>query len=136
MHGLNPESPKSSGKKVFELEFVKEQVERIDTIESEEEVKAIPNIDIEPFPIPEIPQSPKSDICQADLLKLAKEICSIFDIEVVKDDSLYMKKYKNCIIFKTPEIRKTIVWHYSGKFYIGGWEQTEGGEGKKNGDGF
>lgn len=47
-----------------------------------------------------------------------------------------MKKYKNCIIFKTPEDKKTIVWHYSGKFYIGGWDQTEDGEGKKNGEGF
>ena len=41
-----------------------------------------------------------------------------------KDEHLYMKKYKNCIIFKSPDVKKTIVWHYSGKFYIGGWEQT------------
>lgn len=32
-----------------------------------------------------------------------------------------MKKYKNCIIFTLPNEQKTIVWHYSGKFYIGGW---------------
>lgn len=46
-----------------------------------------------------------------------------------------MKKYKNCIIFKTPDVKKTVVWHYSGKFYVGGWDQNQNGEGKKNGDG-
>lgn len=47
-----------------------------------------------------------------------------------------MKKYKNCIIFKTPDPKKTVVWHYNGKFYVGGWDQNEVGEGKKNGEGF
>ena len=47
-----------------------------------------------------------------------------------------MKKYKNCAIFKTPECKKTVVWHFAGKFYFGGWEQNENGEGKKSGDGF
>lgn len=47
-----------------------------------------------------------------------------------------MKKYRNCVIFKTPDLKKTIVWHFTGKFYIGGWEQSFSGEGKKNGEGF
>ena len=33
-----------------------------------------------------------------------------------------MRKYKNCVIFTiVNNSEKTIVWHYSGKFYIGGW---------------
>lgn len=47
-----------------------------------------------------------------------------------------MKKYKNCIIFKTPDIKRTVVWHYTGKFYIGNWDQNEQSEGKKTGEGF
>ena len=47
-----------------------------------------------------------------------------------------MKKYKNCIIFKIKGSNKTIVWHYNGKLYVGGWEQNENGQGKKNGEGF
>ena len=47
-----------------------------------------------------------------------------------------MKKYNNCIIFKTTDPKKTVVWHYKGKFYIGGWEQNHQGEGKKIGEGF
>ena len=55
---------------------------------------------------------------------LAKKICSIFDISVDSDEQIYLKKYKNCIIFKTPDPKKSVVWHYSGKFYIGGWDQN------------
>lgn len=47
-----------------------------------------------------------------------------------------MKKYKNCVIFKTADPKKTVVWHYQGKFYIGGWEQNYNGEGKKTGEGY
>ena len=81
----------------------------------------VPQIDIEGFPIPELPAPPTPEINQAELLKLAKNVCEIFSIEADKDEHLYMKKYKNCIIFKTPDPKKTIVWHYSGKFYVGGW---------------
>ena len=36
-----------------------------------------------------------------------------------------MKKYKNCVIFNVVDEERTLVWHYSGKFYFGGWiEET------------
>lgn len=39
---------------------------------------------------------------------------------------LVMKKYKNCIMFDlaNPKGYK-IVWHYSGKLYIGEWNEVE-----------
>lgn len=47
-----------------------------------------------------------------------------------------MKKFKNCIILKQNETDKAIVWHFSGKFYNGGWNQTTSKEDSKNGDGY
>lgn len=36
-----------------------------------------------------------------------------------------MKKYKNCIMFDLPNPRGyKIVWHYSGKLYIGEWDEA------------
>jgi hypothetical protein len=45
-----------------------------------------------------------------------------------------MKKYKNCIVF-TFSSENCILWHYSGKFYMGGWKNNEPGEGEKTGEG-
>ena len=92
-----------------------------------------PTIKLSTFNIPKLPETPATDVSQTELLGLAKHICNTFRIKVESDDHIYMKKYKNCIIFKTPDVKKTVVWHYSGKFYIGGWDQNENGEGKKNG---
>ena len=46
-----------------------------------------------------------------------------------------MKKYKNCVVFSLGSNSQTILWHYSGKFYIGGWRNNEPGEGEKTGEG-
>jgi hypothetical protein len=36
-----------------------------------------------------------------------------------------MKKYKNCVIVDLPNIQKLkLVWYYSGKLYIGDWNET------------
>ena len=36
-----------------------------------------------------------------------------------------MKKYKNCIMLDMPHQQAVkIVWHYNGKLYIGGWDQS------------
>ena len=48
-----------------------------------------------------------------------------------------MKKYKNCIVFSlTANQSHSILWHYSGKFYIGGWKNNDASEGEKTGQGF
>jgi len=70
-------------------------------------------------------------------LASAKKICEIFEIKVNNREQLQFKKFKNCVILKTNEINKAIVWHFSGKFYVGGWDQNSGsGEDHKHGDGF
>jgi hypothetical protein len=54
-------------------------------------------------------------------MELAKQTFRIFDIEVKNDDQDFnMKKYKNCVIFTKGS--DTILWHYNGKFYLGGWK--------------
>ena len=42
-----------------------------------------------------------------------------------------MKKYKNCVMFTFGNNNQyTILWHYSGKFYFGGWKNlNDQGEG-------
>jgi hypothetical protein len=58
---------------------------------------------------------------QDELMLLAQETFKVFDIEVKNfDNDFTMKKYKNCIIL-TKGI-DTILWHYNGKFYMGGWK--------------
>ena len=37
---------------------------------------------------------------------------------------IIMKKYKNCIMLDIPNVNLLkLVWHYSGKFYIGEWNE-------------
>ena len=73
---------------------------------------------------------------QEEVLELAKETFLIFGIDIDQDRSqLCMKKYKNCVVFSVATIPDTILWHYSGKFYIGGWKNSETGEGEKTGEG-
>ncbi len=52
---------------------------------------------------------------------MAKKTFKVFNIEINDEDQDFtMKKYKNCIIL-TKGI-DTILWHYTGKFYMGGWK--------------
>lgn len=38
---------------------------------------------------------------------------------------IIMKKYKNCIILDLPGDKNwKLVWHYSGKIYIGEWSES------------
>ena len=75
--------------------------------------------------MPNLPQTPDITLDQDQLMQLAIKTFKVFDIEIGNEDTDFnMKKYKNCIIFKTPDIKKTVVWHYSGKFYVGGWDQN------------
>lgn len=47
-----------------------------------------------------------------------------------------MKKYKNCVIFSlSGSSSECILWHYSGKFYFGGWKNNDASEGEKTGSG-
>ena len=67
-------------------------------------------------------------------MKLAQETFKVFGIEVSYDDANFnMKKYKNCVIFTKGT--ETILWHYNGKFYIGGWKGKDDGSGEKTGYG-
>ena len=67
---------------------------------------------------------------QDDLLEIAKRTFSIFGIDIDADhNQLCMKKYKNCVVFSLGSNPRTILWHYSGKFYIGGWKNSDVGEG-------
>lgn len=66
---------------------------------------------------------------------LAREVYSLFNLPLRQKDepSLTIKKYRNCVYFSFQN--KHILWHYSGKFYIGGWEKGKD-EGGKSGRGF
>ena len=72
-HELDPPSPTSTGRKLFELEFV--HVKKEDSVLSEDIEINVPQIDVEGFPIPELPAPPTPDINQTELLKLAKNVC-------------------------------------------------------------
>lgn len=44
-----------------------------------------------------------------------------------------LKRYKNCIMFTLPTNNALkVVWHFSGKLYIGEWDDEKGG---KSGEG-
>lgn len=61
----------------------------------------------------------------------------MFEIKLQGNDQLQFKRFKNCIILIAPGNGKAIVWHFSGKFYIGGWDQkNSSGEDHKTGEGF
>ena len=70
---------------------------------------------------------------QDQLVEIAKKTYAIFGIHVDESDhhnQLCMKKYKNCIVFSlTADHAHSILWHYSGKFYIGGWKNNDASEG-------
>lgn len=71
--------------------------------------------------MPNLPKTPDISYDQDQLMSLAKQTFKIFDIEVNYEDvDFNMKKYKNCVIFTKGT--ETILWHYLGKFYIGGWK--------------
>ena len=54
-------------------------------------------------------------------MQLAIETFKVFNIEIGNEDTDFnMKKYKNCVIFT--KASDTILWHYNGKFYLGGWK--------------
>lgn len=76
---------------------------------------------------------------QNELADLAKLTYSIFGIKVDDSDPNYqinMKKYKNCILFSlSGNSSESILWHYSGKFYMGGWKNNDASEGEKTGEG-
>jgi hypothetical protein len=42
------------------------------------------------------------------------------------------KKYRNCVYYNADDIH--VIWHYSGKFYIGGWRKDLS-DGEKEGFG-
>ena len=71
-----------------------------------------------------MPNSPHVDMTQEELLELAKITYRVFGINIDEEDrQLCVKKYKNCVIFtinNSPS--ECILWHFSGKFYMGGWK--------------
>lgn len=76
---------------------------------------------------------------QNQLLELAKKTFKVLGKNVNTEDftnQLVLKKYKNCVIFSvTPTLSECILWHYSGKFYYGGWKNNDASEGEKTGEG-
>ncbi len=78
--------------------------------------------------MPELATTPDISYDQQQLMNLAKDTFKLFDVIVNDDDTDFnMKKYKNCVIFT--KATQTILWHYNGKFYIGGWKGKEDGSG-------
>jgi hypothetical protein len=76
--------------------------------------------------MPQLPETPTMEASQEELLRLAKNTYKIFNIDIeVEEKQLCMKKYKNCIIFSFGNSNSDcILWHYSGKFYMGGWKNS------------
>ena len=83
----------------------------------------------------ELPATPNPDLNQEELLSLAKKTYQVFGVDVDNEDKqLYVKKYKNCVVFTiTTNSSECILWHFSGKFYMGGWKAGQPGEGEKHG---
>lgn len=81
--------------------------------------------------IPETPNTPTPDMTQEDLLNLAKKTYIGFGVDVDGEDKqLCVKKYKNCVVFSiNNNSSECILWHFSGKFYMGGWRSGQPGEG-------
>lgn len=75
-----------------------------------------------------MPESPNLSCSQNELLDCAKTAFGYFGIDVDIDrNQLSMKKYKNCVVFSLGKYPQTILWHYSGKFYYGGWKNNDPG---------
>lgn len=46
------------------------------------------------------------------------------DLKIGELNKIIMKKYKNCIMLDIPNVNLLkLVWNYSGKFYIGDWDE-------------
>lgn len=54
-------------------------------------------------------------------MKIAEKLCKLLDLPFKRDkiNQIIMKKYKNCLIFNLPETNKKVIWHYTGKLYVG-----------------
>lgn len=76
--------------------------------------------------MPNLPDTPNLSMSQDDFLELAKKTYLLFGIAVDENQNqLCMKKYKNCVVFTFGNNQQnTVLWHYSGKFYFGGWKNT------------
>lgn len=69
-----------------------------------------------------------------ELIQLGRETFELFGVLIDDDTVLNIKKYRNCVYFNT--LDKHILWHYTGKFYIGGWSTSgKSPEGEKSGEG-
>lgn len=68
-----------------------------------------------------------------ELTNLAKQTFAVFGHPVAENSALTIKKYRNCVYFSHQ--KKHILWHYSGKFYIGSWDANGKEEGCKSGRG-
>jgi hypothetical protein len=101
-----------------------------------EEEPPLPEIHLREVKIPALPSPPAPEMAQEALLQLAKQTYKLFGVEIDREGlQLCVKKYKNCVSFSIGSIQsECILWHYSGKFYMGGWK-GDGGEGEKNGEG-
>ena len=68
---------------------------------------------------------------QEDLLDLARRTYEAVGVRVEEEDrQLCVKKYKNCVMFTVSNNQsECVLWHFSGKFYMGGWKSGEPGEG-------
>lgn len=102
-----------------------------------EEEQPLPEITLRDISVPEIPNTPTPEMQQDELLTLAKRTYQAFGINIdLEDKQLCVKKYKNCVVFSiTSNTSECILWHFSGKFYMGGWKAGQPGEGEKHGEG-
>lgn len=75
-------------------------------------------------------EHPTKSFTQQELSEFAKKTFKIFgvNLQTIKDTTLNIKKYKNCVSFVLDESR-TIIWYYEGRFYYGGWVINSNGEG-------
>lgn len=95
-----------------------------------EEEEVLPEIHMRDIKIPQLPKSPSAEMSQEELLVLAKQLYKIFGINIDQEDrQLCVKKYKNCVVFTVSNSSDCVLWHFSGKFYMGGWKTGEPGEG-------
>jgi hypothetical protein len=87
--------------------------------------------------MPALPEGPHAGLTQEELLSLARSTYMGFGIDVEGEGrQLCVKKYKNCVIFTLDgQTHHCVLWHFSGKFYMGGWRAGEAGEGEKEGEG-
>lgn len=115
-----------------------EILEKLKHENPEDDIAEPQQISIRNIDLPHLPEVPNINMTQDDLVELARKTYKLFGVNVDEDQNqLCMKKYKNCVVFMFGgNQQQTILWHYSGKFYIGGWKNSaEPGEGEKIGEG-